>query len=105
MDHRLSSQQAKEQTEIAEKINEFLKEFVDFEEKIELQIVVSVKHFLFRIYIIFYYCIKALDPVKAENFFKNHQHKFELGGKYHLASNEEILNVISTNMDDENDKY
>ena len=55
MDHRLSSQQAKEQTEIAEKINEFLKEFVDFEEKIELQIVVSVKHFLFRIYIIFYF--------------------------------------------------
>lgn len=61
-----------------------------------------MKHFLFRVYVIFYYCIKALDQEKAFNFFRQHQGKFEISGDYYLSSNEEILSIIAAHMDDSN---
>ena len=78
------------------KINEFLNEYNEFESKIEPIISQdSVKHFLFRIFIIFYYNIKALNFEKAKNYYDIKLPSFEAGGRYYLENNEPLLNHIT----------
>ena len=82
--------------EIIIKITEFLTEYNEFEIKIEPIISQdSVKHFLFRIFIIFYYNIKALNFDKAKNFYEKKVTSFEAGGRYYLENNEPLLSHIT----------
>lgn len=82
--------------EISIKINEFLTEYNEFESKID-DIVAkdSVKHFLFRIFIIFYYNIKALNFDKARSFYEKKVPSFEINGDYYVESNEKLLTHIT----------
>jgi WD40 repeat protein len=94
--HLMSSQNDNISDDVVEKLNEFWTEFDEFEEKVKDEIhIESVKHFLFRIYIIFNYNMKALDPVKAKEYFDTKLPKFQRGGPYYLVWNEELLNHIA----------
>ena len=82
--------------DVIEKLNEFWAEFNQFESKVEDEIhIISVRHFLFRIFIIFNYNMKALDSTKAKEYFDKKLPKFQKGGQYYLEENEQLLNHIA----------